>query len=120
MVHREVAADHRATVVSANSLTSQVGGAVSGIVLGLVADRAGLTTAMLVAAVVMAAAAPLYLTDRQVRAGPVGIIPGVRSEPNVRSEPMKGTNRADRSRHPVGTGREVERRDHRARSAQGR
>ena len=69
MVHRAVESRHRATVVSANSLTSQVGGAVSGIVLGALADATSITTAMLVAAAVLAAAAPLYL----VRAGRAGV-----------------------------------------------
>jgi predicted MFS family arabinose efflux permease len=64
MVHRAVESSHRATVVSANSLTSQVGGAVSGIVLGALADATSITTAMLVAAAVLAAAAPLYLVGR--------------------------------------------------------
>ena len=61
MVHRAVESSHRATVVSANSLTCQLGGAVSGIALGVLADATSITTAMLVAALVMAAAAPLYL-----------------------------------------------------------
>jgi hypothetical protein len=61
MVHRGVEASHRATVVSANSLTSQVGGSISGIALGALADGTSVTTAMLVAAVVLALAAPLYL-----------------------------------------------------------
>jgi predicted MFS family arabinose efflux permease len=69
MVHRGVDAQHRATVVSANSLTSQVGGAVSGIALGALADGTSLTTAMLVAAAVLAIAAPLYLV-RDGRATP--------------------------------------------------
>jgi MFS family permease len=64
MVHRAVESSHRATVVSANSLTSQVGGAVSGIVLGALADATSITTAMFVAAGVLAAAAPLYLVGR--------------------------------------------------------
>lgn len=64
MVHRAVESSHRATVVSANSLTSQVGGAVSGIVLGALADATSITTAMFVAAAVLAAAAPLYLVGR--------------------------------------------------------
>lgn len=61
LVHRAVESSHRATVVSANSLTCQLGGAVSGIALGVLADATSITTAMLVAAAVMAAAAPLYL-----------------------------------------------------------
>ena len=64
MVHRAVEASHRATVVSANSLTSQVGGALSGILLGALADATSITTAMLVAGVVLAAAGPLYLVGR--------------------------------------------------------
>jgi MFS family permease len=65
MVHRAVTSSHRATVVSANSLTSQLGGAISGIVLGALADATSITTAMAVAAVVLATAAPLYLVGRR-------------------------------------------------------
>lgn len=64
MVHRAVDSGVRATVVSANSLASQFGGAVSGIALGVLADRTSISTAMIVAAVVLAAAAPLYLVGR--------------------------------------------------------
>jgi MFS family permease len=64
MVHRAVESSHRATVVSANSLTSQIGGAASGILLGALADATSISTAMLVAAGVLAAAAPLYLVGR--------------------------------------------------------
>lgn len=66
MVHRAVAGSHRATVVSANSLTSQLGGALSGIALGALADATSITTAMLVCAAALAAAAPLYLAGRGV------------------------------------------------------
>jgi sugar phosphate permease len=68
MVHRAVESSHRATVVSANSLTSQLGGALSGIVLGALADATSISTAMLVAAAVLAAAAPLYLVGRAAAA----------------------------------------------------
>lgn len=61
MVHRSVEGAHRATVVSANSLAGQVGGAVSGIAVGALADAAGIPVAMFVCAAVLAAAAPLYL-----------------------------------------------------------
>jgi predicted MFS family arabinose efflux permease len=64
MVHRAVESSHRATVVSANSLTSQLGGALSGIALGALADATSISTAMFVAAVVLAAAGPLYLVGR--------------------------------------------------------
>lgn len=71
MVHRAVESSHRATVVSANSLTSQVGGAIGGIALGALADATSISSAMLVAAAVLAAAAPLYLVGRNVPTAPV-------------------------------------------------
>lgn len=62
MLHRAVVgASTRATVVSANSLTAQTGGALGGIALGALADAASLTTATLAGAAVLAIAAPLYL-----------------------------------------------------------
>jgi predicted MFS family arabinose efflux permease len=70
MVHRAAGADERATVVSANSLAAQVGGAVSGIALGALADAAGIGAAMVVAGLVLAAAAPLYLAGRARPRGP--------------------------------------------------
>ena len=77
MVHRAVESSHRATVVSANSLTSQVGGAVSGILLGALADATSISTAMYVAGVVLAAAGPLYLVGRSTRAVDVAPAPVV-------------------------------------------
>lgn len=68
MVHRAVESAHRATVVSANSLASQVGGAASGIALGVLADATSISTAMLVAAGFLAAAAPLYLVGHSTAA----------------------------------------------------
>lgn len=63
MLHRAVLGPStRATVVSANSLTAQTGGAVGGIALGVLADAASLTTATLAGAAVLAVAAPLYLS----------------------------------------------------------
>lgn len=64
MVHRAVESAHRATVVSANSLAAQVGGAASGIALGALADATSISTAMFVSAGFLAAAAPLYLVGR--------------------------------------------------------
>ena len=62
MLHRAVLGpSSRATVISANSLTAQTGGALGGIALGALADAASLTTATLVGAAVLALAAPLYL-----------------------------------------------------------
>ena len=67
LLHRAVEGPtHRATVVSANSLTAQTGGALGGIALGALADATTLTTAILVGAIVLAAAAPLYLPTRSL------------------------------------------------------
>jgi hypothetical protein len=67
LLHRAVEGPgHRATVVSANSLTAQTGGALGGIALGALADATTLPTAILVGAAVLAAAAPLYLPARQL------------------------------------------------------
>src|SRR5690606_23909837 len=74
MVHRAVESRHRATVVSANSLAAQVGGAVSGVALGALADATSITTAMFVAAGALAGAGPLYLCGRRP-AGPAAVGP---------------------------------------------
>jgi hypothetical protein len=66
MVHRNVTAAHRATVVSANSLTSHVGFAIGGIALGALADAASITTAIVAGGAVLAAAGPLYLVRARV------------------------------------------------------
>ncbi len=65
LLHRAVDGPaNRATVVSANSMTAQSGGVLGLVVLGALADGTSLTTAMLVGAAVLAAAAPLYLLAR--------------------------------------------------------
>ena len=62
LLHRAVVDPaNRATAVSANSLTAQTGGMLGGIALGALADATSLTMAIIVGAVVLAAAAPLYL-----------------------------------------------------------
>jgi predicted MFS family arabinose efflux permease len=60
MVHRLVDADHRTTVISANSLASRLGGTAGGVGLGTLAGSAGIPVALAVAAGVLAAGAPLY------------------------------------------------------------
>jgi MFS family permease len=60
MVHRLVDADHRTTVISANSLAMRLGGIAGSVGLGALAAAAGIPAALAVAAVVLAAAAPLY------------------------------------------------------------
>jgi predicted MFS family arabinose efflux permease len=60
MVHRLVDADHRTTVISANSLASRLGGTAGATGLGVLAGGAGIPMALAVAAVALAAGAPLY------------------------------------------------------------
>jgi hypothetical protein len=62
MLHRGVVDQKsRATVVSVNSLTGQTGAMLGGIALGLLADSTSLTVAIVAGAVILSAAAPLYL-----------------------------------------------------------
>ena len=62
MLHRAVVDGRsRATVVSVNSLTAQTGAMLGGIALGLLADATSLTVAIAAGAIILAAAAPLYL-----------------------------------------------------------
>ena len=61
LLHREVSSEHRTTVVSLNSMVAQPAGAIGGIVLMALADVVSTQAAMLLGAVVLAVAAPLYL-----------------------------------------------------------
>ena len=61
LLHRQVGADRRATVVSLNSMVSQGAGAIGTIVLTALADGASVNTALIVAGIVLALGAPLYL-----------------------------------------------------------
>lgn len=61
LLNREVGGEHRATVLSVNSMVSLTSGAVGGVVLGWLADAAGVPAAMVAGAVVLVVAAPLYL-----------------------------------------------------------
>ena len=62
MLHRAVDnSGTRATIVSVNSLTAHAGGMVGGIALGMLADATSLTTAIVVGAVILSAAAPFYV-----------------------------------------------------------
>ncbi len=65
LLHDEAESSNRATVMSLNSLAAQTAGAGGSVVLGIVADRAGTGSGMLVGAVVLAAAAPLYLVAQR-------------------------------------------------------
>ena len=69
LLHREVDASHRTTVLSLNSMVFHPAAAIGAIVLTAIATETSLSTAMLVAGVACAVAAPLYLPAwRQERA----------------------------------------------------
>jgi hypothetical protein len=61
LLHREVDASHRTTVLSLNSMVFHPAAAIGAIVLTAIASETSLSTAMLVAGVACAAAAPLYI-----------------------------------------------------------
>jgi MFS family permease len=62
LLHRTVQGPaQRVTISSANGMVAQAGGAAGGLALGALADSTTLTTAILIGAVVLAAAAPFYL-----------------------------------------------------------
>ncbi|CAN5543582.1 hypothetical protein BH10ACT1_BH10ACT1_18140 [soil metagenome] len=67
LLHREVRGPERVTVLSVNSMVGRPAAALGGVLLGSVADAAGIPTAMAIGAVVLAAAAPLYLVGREQR-----------------------------------------------------
>jgi predicted MFS family arabinose efflux permease len=61
LVHRNVSAAHRTTMVSINSLTSRLGGVLAAPALGLLATAAGLPWVFTASAVLLVSGAPLYL-----------------------------------------------------------
>ncbi|ROT33294.1 MFS transporter [Micromonospora sp. HM5-17] len=61
LLHRQVDGPYRNSVVSLNSMMAQPAGALGGVVLTALAAATSVSTAMLVGAVVLAVAAPLYL-----------------------------------------------------------
>jgi predicted MFS family arabinose efflux permease len=95
MVHRLVDADHRTTVISANSLASRLGGIAGSIGLGALAAGVGIPAALAVAAAVLVAAAPLYCVagrafgPRSVppRPGPSDQVPGHEADERPDSVP---------------------------------
>ena len=64
LLHRQVDGPYRTTVISMNSMVAQPAAALGGVTLGALADATTVPVAMLVGAVVLAAAAPLYLPAR--------------------------------------------------------
>ncbi len=69
LLHRQVEASHRTTVLSMNSMVSQPAGSLGAITLSALADGTSLSTAMIVGGIICAIAAPLYIPAwRQERA----------------------------------------------------
>jgi MFS family permease len=64
LLHRQVDGPYRTTVLSLNSMIAQPAGALGLLTLTALADATSVSTAMLVGAGVLAAAAPLYLVAR--------------------------------------------------------
>ncbi|TDC50347.1 MFS transporter, partial [Micromonospora sp. KC207] len=61
LLHRQVDGPYRTSVLSLNSMMAQPAGALGAVVLTVIAEHASVSVAMLVGAVVLAVAAPLYL-----------------------------------------------------------
>ena len=61
LLHREVTSEHRATVMSVNSMMMQPAGSIGLILLSAIASGASVSTAIVVGGIVLALAAPLYL-----------------------------------------------------------
>jgi hypothetical protein len=64
LLHRQVDGPYRASVLSLNSMVGQPGSALGLVTLTAIAARVSTSLAMIVGAVVLAAAAPLYLVGR--------------------------------------------------------
>ncbi|MCI4065433.1 MFS transporter [Micromonospora sp. R77] len=99
LLHRQVDGPYRTSVLSLNSMMAQPAGALGMVVLAAVADRTSVSVAMVVGAVVLALAAPLYLpawrAGRTATADRSGTPPGAQpSRTEVRgSVPVKPSPR---------------------------
>jgi DHA1 family tetracycline resistance protein-like MFS transporter len=65
LLHRQVDGPYRGSLISLNSMVSQPAGALGMVVLTAIAERQSVSTALVVGAIVLAAAAPLYLVARK-------------------------------------------------------
>ncbi|MFG3699262.1 MFS transporter [Micromonospora sp. NPDC047620] len=89
LLHRQVDGPYRTSVISLNSMMAQPAGALGGVVLTMVAEATSISTAMVVGAVVLAVAAPLYLPAwRAGRRTPAGPDPVPASEAVPASGPL--------------------------------
>ncbi|MCW3817161.1 MFS transporter [Micromonospora sp. DR5-3] len=91
LLHRQVDGPYRTSVISLNSMMGQPAGALGAVVLTALADRTSVSLAMLVGAVVLALAAPLYLPAwRAGRAAPAVAEPA--SVPDVSTTAPGGSS----------------------------
>ncbi|MFG1803959.1 MFS transporter [Micromonospora carbonacea] len=81
LLHRQVDGPYRTSVLSLNSMMAQPAGALGAVALTALAERASVSTAMLVGAVVLAAAAPLYLPAWRAARTPAAAGPTVDDGP---------------------------------------
>lgn len=79
LLHRQVDAAHRTTVVSINSMAAFLAFSIGIIALTALADATSLPTAMIVAGILCAAAAPLYLPARRAERAAAGVGEGAAS-----------------------------------------
>lgn len=79
LLHRQVDGPYRTTVLSLNSMVAQPAGALGLLTLTALADATTVSTAMLVGAAVLAAAAPLYLVARHPSQRDQGVPQAVRA-----------------------------------------
>ncbi|MER7890259.1 MFS transporter [Micromonospora sp. NPDC094482] len=76
LLHRQVDGPYRTSVISLNSMMGQPGFAIGAVALTALADTVSVTAAMLVGAVVLALAAPLYLPAWRAGRGSGPVSPG--------------------------------------------
>ncbi|MFI6762149.1 MFS transporter [Micromonospora sp. NPDC050417] len=106
LLHRQVDGPYRTSVLSLNSMVAQPAGALGGVVLTGVAGATSVSMAMLVGAVVLAVAAPLYLPAwragrRPVAAAPAAdqaLVPAPRSAEGASATEVRGNAPANPSR----------------------
>jgi hypothetical protein len=87
LLHRQVDGPHRTTVLSMNSMVGQPAGSLGAIVLSAIADGWSVSIAMVVAGIVCALAAPLYLPARRAEVARA-------NEAAVTGEPARTTDEA--------------------------
>ncbi len=97
LLHRQVDGPYRTTIVSLNSMMGQPAAAVGAIALTALAAATSVSTAMVVGAVVLALAAPLYLPARKT-VMPVDDVEPVAQGPDI---PGQATSSEVRGIEPV-------------------